>query len=141
PLWRLYELARYNRHRFLHPAVVALSGMILDPAAISNAILGRNGPWTLQVHEGFVEGRTEVARFPVQPIDPSEEVYVDAGPALEITFTKGTPVVSGEPMTKILSEVYNHIAAVVVPSLAPYLTQMDIVRVNQPYSLLPTSEG
>src|SRR5918998_2842474 len=64
PLWRLHELARFNRHRFLHLAVVALSGMVLDPAATSNAILGRSGPWTLQVHEGFVEGRTEVARFP-----------------------------------------------------------------------------
>ena len=137
-MWRLYELARFNRHRFLHPAAAALSGMILDFDRINNARIGVDGPWAMQVHGGFVEGRTEVARFPVRPIDPSKEVYVDVNPAIDVAFAKGTPLVAGEPMVQILSEIYNHIIGEVLPRLTPYLTGIRIVRVSQLYSLLPS---
>jgi hypothetical protein len=135
PLWKLYELARFNRHRFLHPAVAAFSGVLLDPSKITNATIGSG---TIRVYEGFIEGRTEVARLPVQPIDPSQEVYVDLNPSIGISFAKGTPVVAGEPMVEILSEIYNDIVTEVLPSLVPYLTGIRLLKVSQPYSLLPS---
>jgi hypothetical protein len=138
PLWRLNELARFNRHRFLHPAVAALSGASwTDPMHNVRAI----GPGTIRVHGGFIEGRTKVMEIPIQPIDPSQEVYMHAEPYVGIAFSKGTPAVPRESMVEILSEIYNHIVSEVLPPLTPYLTRMDLVRVKQPYSLLPTSRG
>jgi hypothetical protein len=118
PLWKLYELARFNRHRFLHPAVAAFGGVAWDPANTSNAQIGSG---TIRSYGGFIEGRTKVATFPVRPINPDEEVYVDLYPPIDIAFAKGTPVVAGESMAKILSEIYNHIVGEVIPLLRPFL--------------------
>lgn len=118
PLWQLYELARINRHRILHPAVATFSGAAWNPANTSNAAIG---PGNIYSFGGFIEGRTKVASFPVRPIDTSQEVYVDLYPPIDIAFAKGTPVVAGEPMTKVLSEIYNYIVDGVLPPLQPFL--------------------
>lgn len=117
PLWKLHELSRLNRHRFLHPAIAAFSGAVFDYFNSSNA---RMGP-QIHIHGGIVEGRTEVVRFGIEPVDPRQKVYVDFKPQLEIAFPEGTPVVSGKYIPEVLSEIYNHIVTVVVPRLSVYL--------------------
>jgi hypothetical protein len=136
PLWRLYGLARFNRHRVLHPAVAAFSGFGYKPSSSIN--LKGIGPGNLRSYGGFVEGRTVVARIPVQLSDPSKEVYVDIEPPADIAFAKGTPVVEGEPMVRTLSEIYNHIVTEVLPPLTPYLTKIRIVSVSQDWSPYPS---
>jgi hypothetical protein len=117
PLWKLYELSRLNRHRFLHPAIAAFEGAVFDYFNSSNA---RMGP-QIHVYAGLIEGRTEVVRFGIEPVDPRQKVHVDFKPNLQIVFPKGTPIVSGQSIPEVLSEIYNHIVAVIVPRLSVYL--------------------
>lgn len=119
PLWKLYELARFNRHRFLHPAVAGFSGVSWDPSKSTNAQLG---PGTLYSRGGFVEGRTEVANFPIWPKDPNQQVYVHVEPNIGVAFAKGTPVVAGQSMVEVLSQIYNHIVFSVLNPLRTHLS-------------------
>lgn len=119
PLWKLYELARFNRHRFLHPAVAGFSGVGIDTRRTVNASIG---PGILRIHGGLIEGRTEIASIPARPTDPSKEMYVHLEPSIGVAFAKGTPVVAGESMVEVLSRIYNDIVFAVLPRLTPYLT-------------------
>jgi hypothetical protein len=90
-LWRLYDLARVDRHRLLHLSVIHSGGFLWNPASHLN--VQEVGPGEIHSSGGEIESgkRTEVARMPVVPINPREHVYMDLKPALDVMFAADSP--------------------------------------------------
>lgn len=104
PLWILNELARFDRHRFLHLGIARAGGFRLDPDRSRNVRLtdlsAETGTYGLLEGLAF-EDRAEseamgvphrypdgamLARFTAEPIDPGKEMEMHFEGALEITF-------------------------------------------------------
>lgn len=119
-LWRLYDLARVDRHRLLHLSVIHSGGVMWNPAANLNVYTV--GPGEIVSHGGEIEPgkRTEVARMPVIPINPKERVYMDVKPALEIVFAADSPA-AGESVPEVLGRIYNYVINDVLPPLERFL--------------------
>jgi hypothetical protein len=120
-LWRLYDLARIDRHRLLHLSVVHSGGFLWNPSAHMN--VGGIGPGAIVSLGGEIEpGKlTEIARMPVTPDDPKERVYVDIKPALEVVFADDTPT-PGESVVAVLGAIYNYVVSDVLGSLERFLS-------------------
>jgi hypothetical protein len=119
-LWRLYELARVDRHRLLHLSVIYSGGILWNPALHLN--VRAIGPGVIVSHGGEIEPgkRTEIARMPVVPINAKERVYVDIKPALEVVFASDTPT-PGEAVPTVLGGIYNYVISNVLASLERFL--------------------
>jgi hypothetical protein len=120
-LWRLYDLARIDRHRLLHLSVLYSTGILLTPGSHLNiATIG--GGEGLYAHEGEIElgQRTEVARLTVTPTDPKKRVYMNIKPALEVVFAANSPA-AGESVPAVLAGIYNYIVNDVLTALERFL--------------------
>lgn len=97
PFWVLNELARFDRHRFLHLAI-ARAGNLMPSDKCRNVRITDLDVETgnLTLLEGMAledkevfggdEDRAMLARFTAEPINPGEEMDVDFESALEIIF-------------------------------------------------------
>ncbi len=119
-LWRLYDLARVDRHRLLHLAVAHSGGLLWNPLAHLN--VANVGAGQIVSHGGEIDPgkRTEVARMPVTPINPKERVYMDLKPALNIVFATDSPA-AGESVPAVLSGIYNYVINDVLKPLEKFL--------------------
>ncbi len=133
PLWRLGLLNNMDKHRTLH-----VVGMAMDGAGFP--VNGPNLPrsdwssnvaymglpdgreWKLEAFGGIAsEGRTKVARWAMQPIDPSKQMHMNFKPVLDIAFDPRTPLVGGAPVFATLSDLHNYILSDVIPPLLSFL--------------------
>ncbi len=72
PLWILNELARIDRHRFLHLAAIRTGGLRLDPAKSRNVkVLGDLEVLNERLFPEF-EDRADLARLTAFPANPQE---------------------------------------------------------------------
>lgn len=113
PLWILHELARYDRHRFLHPAVLFTGDTRLDPARGRNVrireMASEFGGLVLDPPEPGEENgapSAELARFVAKPASPRKEMHlhfladlqpgfhVDALPSSLFPALEDTPIVT-----------------------------------------------
>jgi hypothetical protein len=119
-LWRLYDLARVDRHRLLHLAVVHSGGLLWNPRLHTN--VHEVGPGVIGSFGGEIEPgkRTEVTRMPVTPINPRERVYMDLKPALDIVFAADSPA-AGESVPAVLGGIYNYVINDVLAGLERFL--------------------
>jgi hypothetical protein len=119
-LWRLYDLARVDRHRLLHLSVIDSGGSLWNPSAHLN--VASVGPGNIVSHGGQIEPgkRTEVARMPVVPVNPKERVYMDLKPALQVVFASDTPT-PGESVPAVLGGIYNYLINDVLGPLERFL--------------------
>jgi len=98
PLWVLHELARLDRHRFFHLAVVRTGEVRPDPAIRSNmrirgdiataygAQVIEDEPW----REGDTPGGAVLARFTAAPVDPGREMRLRFLADLQLGFVEDT---------------------------------------------------
>lgn len=91
PLWILHELARVDRHRFLHPAVVMTHEVRLDPATLRNVkVRDFESTWGERILEepGWDEDGTPpgavLATFTALPAAPKKEMKMK--PLAELTL-------------------------------------------------------
>jgi hypothetical protein len=125
PLWVLHELDRINKHRLLHTTVASFSGTVWGvPFNASNSSnVQAAGPGFLQSLEGTIETDTPIARIYgiIRPIDPSAEMHVEINPALDVAFGSRVPIAGGEPVSKVLWSIHEHIGRAVLPRLMKFL--------------------
>jgi hypothetical protein len=136
PLWLLNELARLDRHRFLHVGYERVGNLGLNPRTSRNVrvedFFAIDGPFDLADIDAIEEGDPTVdeygaklATFSAFPIDPDEEIHMDWESAIEITFDRdrlpetltlaeGVPIISW--LRLIVPEVRE-----VFRALAPFL--------------------
>jgi hypothetical protein len=126
PLWLLSRLNNIDKHRALHVATRVLSGATLHiPGGASNvAAIGRaaDGMFALEIGGGFAaEGRTRVARWSMQPIDPRKKMHMGFEPVLGVTFADETPLVGSRAVLDVFREISDHITGAVLPPLEAFL--------------------
>jgi len=117
PLWSLYELSNFDKHRLLHLSVADLSGadyFVSAPAGSRSEFdTVRFGP--------FEDGKV-IARWPLNPDSDVATPDVDKpfGFTFGITFDPDGPG-RGEQVGPGLREIDGHIGRVVLPRLARFL--------------------
>lgn len=124
PLWVLYDLARIDRHRLLHLAVVANTGVGLKVGPIAkHENLAGIAPGVIFSGGGELNAkqRTKVFECVVVPINPKADVYMDVDPVPDVTFAPDTPTSGGESVVKTLNGVYDYVINAVVLPLSRYL--------------------
>jgi hypothetical protein len=117
-LWLLYDLARVDRHRLLHPTVAYFSGFGFNPAK-SNARIG-----TGEIHSfaGLLENRTEVARIVgIEPLKPGDCVYMDVVIPLKLAFPVDSDSAAGKDVIETLGGIYNYVVTNVTTPLETFL--------------------
>ena len=121
PLWVVHELNRIEKHRMLHPVAMTLRDVrIPSPNRWSNVRSVASG--TLFIGKRRIEGRTQIARFPLEPIDPSRVARVGIRPNnIGVVFADSVPLVGGKPVMDTLWRLYNHAVTEVVLPLRPFL--------------------
>lgn len=93
PLWVLHELGRFDRHRFLHLAVMRTSDVRFDPATLRNvqhrgietdyrARVIEDPPWD----EDDTPAGAVIATFTARPANPKEEMHMDCLADIELGF-------------------------------------------------------
>jgi hypothetical protein len=117
-LWVLYDLARIDRHRLLHPTVAYFSGFGLNQALTRANI----GPAMVHSYEGYLEQRTEVARIVgVTPLGSGQRVYVDVVVPLKLAFPADADAAAGKEVVETLGTLYNFVVTDVVEPLRAFL--------------------
>ena len=117
PLWSLYDLSRFDKHRLLHLSVAGLSGadyFVSAPAGSRSEFdTVRFGP--------FEDGKV-IARWPLNPDSDvaTPDVGKPFGFTFAITFDPDGPG-QGQPVGEGLRRIHGHIGRVVLPRLAPFL--------------------
>jgi hypothetical protein len=92
-LWVLHELARFDRHRFLHLAVMRTGEVRLDPATSRNVAIGEietdygarvieDPPWD----EDDTTAGAVLARFMAGPANPRKEMQMNFLAELQLGF-------------------------------------------------------
>jgi len=117
-LFLLYDLARIDRHRLLHPVVAFFSGFGFNPHSSRVKL----GPGIIRSYEGSLEKRTEVALIEgVRPVNPGESVYVDVVLPLKLAFPAESGAAAGKDVVKTLGAIYNYAITEVVTPLEAFL--------------------
>jgi hypothetical protein len=113
PLWKLNELARIDRHRFIHLTVATLGGIGIggDNLHIEEIEIGGAGP---TAGDGAKLGYASV-----RPIDPGRPMQMHFTPEPQVVFKEGDW--AGAPALDFLAEIRGHIETEVVPLLRPFL--------------------
>lgn len=113
PLWKLNELARLDRHRFMHLTVAAFAGIGLggDNLHIEEMEFGGAGP---TAGDG-----AELGYASIRPIDPGRPMQMNLTPEPQVVLKDGTW--AGSPVLELLAEIRGHIEAEVVTRLTPFL--------------------
>ena len=120
PLWLVHDLDRISKHRLLHPALAAFAGTLWDVNKARN--IRAWGPGFLDSYGGVLEPDTPIGGIVgVQRIDPNAKVEMPIAPALAVVFGPTASGANGKEILPTLAELYNHLAAKVIPALAPYL--------------------
>lgn len=96
PLWRLHELARFDRHRFLHPAVMRAGDIQLDPTSRNVRMKGleivtgdrvfEDEPWD---EDGTPAGAL-LASFTAMPANPNKEMHMHVNAWLDLGWDPDT---------------------------------------------------
>lgn len=102
PLWLLYELSDYDRHRSLHTTIVTTSEstFAVVPPDLRSAYRMVGGPTF-----GPVDGDTEVVRFEIVHKGPQTTVQVESQARFNITFAQGTPAAAGYPVVSTIGAI------------------------------------
>jgi hypothetical protein len=113
PLWKLNELARIDRHRFIHLTVATLASVGIggDNLHVEEMEIGGTGPTT---GDGAKLGYASV-----RPIDPGRPMQMNVTPEPQVVFKDGDW--AGVPILDFLAEIRGHIETEVVPPLSPFL--------------------
>ncbi len=100
PLWHLYELARFDRHKALHlvSAYTDESTIEFDPPEMAQRFI------VISRNLGAIKGKTEIARYAVLK-GPGGNVQVDAKVRFQVAFDDGTPAVGNQPVSRILGGI------------------------------------
>lgn len=117
PLWKLNELGRIDKHRFLCPVAYHFSGASIDVSRSMNAIIG---PGIMQTFEGAIETDTVILRYPARAVDVSLPMHVDFKPVISIAFPYGSAA-ANEDVVRSLGAIYNHVVQRVLPPLMPFI--------------------
>jgi hypothetical protein len=97
PLWILNELARLDRHRFLHVGAERIGSLSLNPNTSRNVrvedLQVTEGPVDFAIVDGLEEAEVEggedsaiLARLTAVPVDPGQEMHMEWESAIEIGF-------------------------------------------------------
>jgi hypothetical protein len=97
PLWILNELARFDRHRFLHVGCERIGTLGLNPNTSRNVgvedMQVREGPLDFAIVDGLEDAEIEggedsaiLARLAARPIDLHQEMHMEWESAIEIGF-------------------------------------------------------
>lgn len=135
PLWVLNELSRIDKHRLVYTTLLSQGEGVFGFAGeghVYDVRLFGSDP-------AGIEHTVEVVRYRAKPFEPGGKVHVQFAFKFDIAFGQGSPKY-GERIPPTLAALRNYITDKVIPPLAPYLTRIRLVRVNDPYSLL-TSRG
>lgn len=132
-LWVLHELARLDRHRFLHPAIVHTGEVRLDPAVTRNVrVRDFAFTWGERVIEepswdedGTTTGAV-LATFTALPADPKKEMQMEPLAELELGFGADTLpstllLMEGDEVWSTLWRVETEVRSV-LGKLAPHLS-------------------
>jgi hypothetical protein len=100
PLWLLYELSDFDRHKSVHTSIVATDLFRFEtnpPEAKASCVL---------VSETFgpVDGETEIARYRFEHRGPALTVSVNAEARFNVTFGPGTSA-AGLPIVGTLGQI------------------------------------
>lgn len=132
-LWVLTELNNVDKHRVLHVARRAMEGASFpkngpalprDQWSTNVRAIGLDPPREATIKIGgeiAADGPTQVARWPMLPIDPSKPMHMNFRPVLDVLFAAGTPLVAEESVLDVLREINDHIVSRVLPPLVPFL--------------------
>jgi len=133
PLWVLHELARFDRHRFLHPAVVHTGEVRLDPAVTRNVrVRDFRFTWGERVIEepdwgehGAPSGAV-LATFTALPADPKKEMQMRPLADLILGFSidalpPTVPSLAGDEVWLVLWRV-ERVVKDLLGKLAPHLS-------------------
>lgn len=97
PLWVLHELARFDRHRFLHPAVVHAGEVRLDPGLRNVLVRDFETTWGERVIEEPDDWDDDsaslsavLATFTAKPRDPKKKMQVEPLAELVLGFDGDT---------------------------------------------------
>lgn len=113
PLWALNELARIDRHRFLHTVGAPVqhgTGLGGDNLyVVSMSIFPVRSPGAV------------VARYLVKPIDPTRPMHMDLDFTAEIQFNDGPR--KGESATRVVADLESYVVNEVAARLVPFLLE------------------
>jgi hypothetical protein len=115
PLWHLYDLARIDRHRFVHLTVAQYRGLGIggdNLEAQGLEIFGADPTAGDGTELGYVDS--------VRPIDPGRPMQMNVTPNPDVVFKEGT--VAGKPVLATLDAIRGYIETEVVATLQRFLT-------------------
>ena len=129
PLWQLNQLSNEDKHRLPQVVLFAQMGMTYF---VPGALLTED----IEPIFGNIERRAPIARYPA--FDTTDaEVDVHGRPRTSVGFGQRSPRnLWGMAVPVRLSVISGYILTNVLRPLHPYLTEMSIVQVSQPYCLL-----
>jgi len=113
PLWQIYELARVDRHRFVHLTVTQLGGIGIGGNNLHIETLE-----LIDIKQTAGDG-TELGYAAVRPIDPTRPMHMNFTPDPQVVFKEGTLV--GEPVATVLDKLTRYVETEVVPKLESFL--------------------
>jgi hypothetical protein len=120
PLWILHDLENVNKHRLLHTTVAISTGVTLIPSKCIN--LRCIGPGFIRGRSVTIETETPIGWvYGVHPIDPSLDVNVEVGTAIDVALDAQAPAAAGLPVARVLTDIYTYVVGTVLPALTPYL--------------------
>ncbi|MDQ4043816.1 MAG: hypothetical protein M3118_08375 [Actinomycetota bacterium] len=136
-LWELHELSRVDKHRLLNVTLLGMHESVFGGHGniITNDVTFGGGAIE-PFGSGAVDG-TELVSYRATPIDPSDKMGVYFQFGFGIAFGQASPVSAGEPVLRRLRTLRDYTVNTVIPLLAPYLTQIRVVRVSHARSPLP----
>lgn len=117
PLWHLHELARFDRHRFLHPAAVHTGEVRLDPGLRNVLVRDFEATWGERVIEEPDDWDDDsaslsavLATFTAKPRDPKKKMQVEPLAELVLGFDGDTlpstlPLLAGDEVSVTLSMI------------------------------------
>lgn len=113
PLWQLYELARFDRHRLLHITAAQLGMFAIggDNLLVEEMYISHIGPDT--------KDGDEIGHCSIRPIDLNRPMHFDPNVTPDIVFKEGP--FAGQRVLGILARIRQHVEASVVTPLLPFL--------------------
>jgi len=114
PLWKLHELARIDRHRFLHVAIAEFGDVEVGGVNVHVDVL----------HMDFSERETlgdnaELGYVSARPIDLGQPMHMHLAAVPEIAFKEGE--FAGQKVFGVFDEIKDFISREVTPQLTKYL--------------------
>lgn len=113
-LWKLHELARIDRHRFIHVAVAQLGGIGLGGDNLHVELMELHGGDPPPTEDG-----AELGYAQIRPTDPGRPMYMNFTPEPQVILKDGP--LAGEAVLDLLQLIRERIDLDVVPPLRRFL--------------------